>query len=332
MTAERHITWENLARLIGRGTPERLAIPGQPALSLFVEPGGRGLWLLVPWEDGHGGIRSGLEAIATRDIEIDGQRYLSVGTTLRRLFQECHAVLTAIADDIQLAKKSVLEAIRERVGAWRELLQQIAVLSREEEVGLLGELWFVRRATARYGLQAFDGWLGPKGEAHDFTGPDFSVEVKTTTSRERIHVVSDLRQLVAPPARPLFVLSLQLQPVGGSMGRSLPDAIRAISAMLAHDSSRAEAFGTCLAELGYSVAHDEYYQTRFGMRTVPVLVPVDARFPALSPDVIDRSLGPGLASRISRVTYCVNLEGMGTGDGTAEFLAVLPTGPAGDLL
>ncbi len=332
MTDHRHITWENLSALIETGIPQRMPIAGAPTLWLWLEGSQGGLRLLVPFDEGHAQIASGLTEVQIGKVTLDGAAFLTVGTSEAKLFQQCHALLTAIADDIQLRGRSVAQAIADSIAAWRLLLQQVSGMSADEQVGLVGELWLVHRAFERYGLDSIDCWLGPRAEVHDFSAPTCLIEVKTTLNRERIHIVSDLRQFVPTPGRPLYILSIQLQPVGAAGNGTLPAAVRSIESLIASDSQRADLFAAYLRKVKYSHSHESHYSASYRLRTKPALVLVNDDCPKVSPELLRKAIGAPLADRISRVTYSVNLDGLGWEDGTSEFVGVLPAASGGDLL
>ena len=84
-----------------------------------------------------------------------------------------------------------------RLGQWQEVLarRRRGRLSRNEAMGLFGELVFLRDVLAPRGriASAVAAWRGPYGDEQDFAVADVIVEVKThgTTSDGRIQISSE---------------------------------------------------------------------------------------------------------------------------------------------
>src|SRR6266513_1769014 len=55
-------------------------------------------------------------------------------------------------------------------------------LTREQALGLFGELWFLFRWMRPFSSGRIARWQGPRGARHDFQWPTASVEVKTTAA------------------------------------------------------------------------------------------------------------------------------------------------------
>src|SRR5207245_778158 len=95
------------------------------------------------------------------------------------------------------------ESVARVFARWRRFWGQLPqhLLSREQQLGLFAELWFLNvwllpRVDA---AEAVTRWRGPFGARHDFEWPTRSVEVKVTTStRGPIHYIHGLDQLVPP--------------------------------------------------------------------------------------------------------------------------------------
>jgi hypothetical protein len=198
------------------------------------------------------------------------------------------------------------------------------MLPGEAERGLLGELWLLERLIASRGPEALDAWQGPLGELHDFSVGGHGIEVKTTLSRERVHVVSSLRQLEPSEGTNLFVLSLQLRPDGTTGIPTLPEAIDLIAEQLRTDKTRAAKFAGLVRRVGYDEKHRSRFESRYRLRTKPVLVRVDERFPAITKRNLAAVLGDELSGRVVDVRYTISLDQLGHEDGSPEFLQLVP--------
>lgn len=331
MTDARHVTWTNLDKLLIGDVPVRLPVEGTPPLHLLIEANGASLCLLIPWSDQGSAPVSPLTEIQVSVRVIDGQRFLSLGASQRRLFQECFAFFLQVADEIQLRQKTPVQAFQESLASWRDMMREIPILSVEEQIGLCGELWAASRFIQTKGLSALDGWIGPLKENHDFRFDGLDLEVKTTSQQERIHFIADLSQLVPSHGHRLFLLSLQVQPTGSGGGASLADAVDSVRLRLRNDSVRLAQFESHLRLLAYDDKHRVHYSRRFKLRSSAALIPVDTSFPAITSPVINEVLGAVRAARIKRVQYQVDVYGLGVSDGTPGFLQVLPACPEGNL-
>lgn len=215
-------------------------------------------------------------------------------------------------------------ALRRSLRDWRALFEQLALLTPERQLGLLGELWLLDRLLDVNGADALDAWTGPKGEAHDFRIGKNEFEVKTTSGEHRSHVISSDSQLIPSPGHDLYLVSLQFA-AGGPDGRSLHDVVdglRSRTAMLGV-ASRFEQ----ILEAGFQLMPSNlvHYSRRMQLRSRPYLVPVTESFPRIThSDVL--ALPRSEMVRVSDVRYRLDVEGLGWEDGTVEFLALLPEG------
>lgn len=322
--ARQFLTWEHLDETVARGVPVRIAIPGEPKLELMIGEHGETLALLIPSLRGGSLSPSRFESIGLDYIQIDGADYIRLSTAAQSLFPEFYILISEIADMIQIEKKDPLKAIDDRLESWQALLGTVALLSTELQMGLMGELWVLRRLIATKGFKAIDTWTGPLGETHDFRFGDVEVEVKTTRNKRRLHIINALEQLIASPGRRLYLLSLQFAPSTGESVFSLRDLVDGIRKLLQDAPRQIALFDSFLRDnWGYNEDHREHYRTTFHLRSHPILVYVDDMFPRLKRENVRDALGR-LEQRITDIHYTVDVDGLGIADNTQEFLAVLP--------
>jgi hypothetical protein len=205
-------------------------------------------------------------------------------------------------------------------------------MTREEEIGLLGELWTLHRLFAVSGSKAVESWVAVDPESHDFRFGTTDLEVKTTVSNERLHTINNPSQVLPLEGHTLYLLSIQLAPSGVGNGHTLPEAIELLTRSLENDPASMEIFHRGLERRGYRGSDTPQYRTRFKLRNKCALIPIDTFFPAITKDDIVDLLGPDRAIRISRFQYSVKLDGLGELDGSMDFLAVIPSAQSGDLL
>ena len=151
------------------------------------------------------------------------------------------------------------------------------------------------------------------------------MEVKTTVSERRVHMIGSLTQLLAKPGRSLYILSLQFTRAGLGPGKTLTrGGGRRACRRLAHSRLRSwPELEARLERAGWRADHGPYYRTRWSLRKSARLIAVDETCPLIVPGTL-ASLGASRLSRIVQLSYRVDLEGLGSEDGSAEFLQILP--------
>lgn len=310
--------WLKLAGSIpsGESLTARFAIPTvTEKLLAAIDADGR-RHLLVPLKPDDEELRDAQSrgvTVATRELTVRDRG------TARYLDFECHdaagheafnLIGGELADGLksESTKPAVLAA---RVLAkWRRFWGQSPwqMLSREEQLGLFAELWFLSAwLIPRVGIsKALAGWRGPIGARHDFEWPGRSVEVKATTStRGRVHRINGLDQLAPPEQGELLFFSLRLRDEGGA-SNTLPGIIASCRSLLELDAGALSGFESALAQVGYSPAHEEEY-SKVRLRIVDEgLFQVQENFPRLT----QTSFAGGVPSGVERVEYEINLAGL----------------------
>jgi hypothetical protein len=324
MADREHLTWERFRDLIDAGPPAVERVMGSPIVEIFTDAGGTRIGVRTPSPDLPEFAPLVSMELRRRYLEIG--ECLEVSTANRSLFRDFYSFACSLADRIQIEKLGASDAVEQSLEAWAAVVEQEAVLSPERQLGLLGELWLLERLAESQGWErAVESWKGSEAEEHDFSWGDVDVEVKTTTSEKRIHVIGSLTQLEASPSRRLYLLSLQLTAAGSLEGTDLASTVRSIQARLSSTAPTSlAAFEAALAAVGYREEHEALYRRRLHLRTEPLLVPVDEHCPRLTRSMVD-ALGAPWTDRIQHdVRYRVDVSGLGAPDGTSEFAAVIP--------
>jgi hypothetical protein len=157
-------------------------------------------------------------------------------------------------------------------------------LTTEEEVGLFGELTFLEFLLRTIGAgPAIAAWQGPFSEEHDFVFNDVDVEVKTTVSERRRHVISGLTQLVSLRGVPLSLISIQITRADSEVGRTLPSLVAHVRRMA---SGHVVQLDQRLEALGWRSEDIDLYPTPWAFRTQPRAYHVEGEFPAMTPDLL----------------------------------------------
>jgi hypothetical protein len=321
--ARRHQSWDEFQLLVSAGHPALVTIPGTPAATLFAEAGASRIGLRID-ATGQAPV-SPLVEITIEAATFQGRRVLDVSTRNPALYREFYDFACAVSDRAQLMGRTPAVAITESLEAWGELLQRLSLLGPDRELGLIGELWMLRRLALAVGYsEAISAWRGSESEEHDFGLKDVDIEVKTTTSERRTHMIGSLSQLMPSPHRSLYLLSVQLtRNTVAAGGWTVSQAIKDVRTQVAGDETPSTEFNRKLALAGWRDEHAAHYPRRFVLRSQPALISVDADCPAITRDLI-ALLGPQRSGRILAVRYEIDVTGFGDEDGTARFLKVIP--------
>lgn len=190
---------------------------------------------------------------------------------------------------------------------WRRFWSGVnqGTLSREQQLGLVGELWFMNRwlSPTIGASKAIHMWRGPMGARNDFEAPGLGIEVKTTSRIDAAHVIHGLEQLLEPVGGALLLFSLAVrEEASGAV--SLTELVEESRTLLANDYAGLSQFDTALYSAGYDDRHAaEYVKLLFRVRSEE-LYRVSSAFPRLVPSSI---LG-GMPVGVSAVHYELRLE------------------------
>ena len=152
-----------------------------------------------------------------------------------------------------------------RIQQWQMLFDKlkIAGLSELSQIGLYGELTFLRRilqsSDKRESLVRF--WVGPQGANQDFSFPNCAVEVKTTHGKnhQKIHI-SNERQLDTSTIPRLYLYHISVD-VRVNNGETLNECIDDLISLLFSDPIALSIFRLQLSSIGYFDVHRELYST-----------------------------------------------------------------------
>jgi hypothetical protein len=253
----------------------------------------------------------GLE-VATKEMSLPERevaRYLDVichDPAGHEAFDLIGGDLAAELLDPSAKASSVVERILEK---WRRFwaLAARGMLSREEQIGLFAELWFLLLwLIPKIGIDdALAAWRGPYGSRHDFEMPSLSIEAKATSSvKGRTHRINGVDQLSPPDNGSLLLFSVQLREERGA-SNTLPAMVQRCREALAERPTALSVLDAGLVEAGYSDAHAEEY-AKLTLRLVDeALYRVEDEFPRITPDVF----ASGVPGGVEDVGYTINLSG-----------------------
>ena len=143
-----------------------------------------------------------------------------------------------LIDSIKLEsdEKQLVRTLLNRFEKWKALFSRLISqgLSPEEQRGLFGELYFLRKYLQyKSNFQCvLDSWVGPSGEVRDFQVNNWALEVKTThgNNHQKVQISSE-RQLDNTHIENLFLYHISLEKVQES-GESLNQIIASIYEIL----------------------------------------------------------------------------------------------------
>lgn len=238
-----------------------------------------------------------------------------------------HAALDTIAVELIDALEAGASIGRVRLvqnvlAKWRRFWSGIAqgVLSKEEQLGLFGELWFLNRwlAPAVGVAAAVTMWRGPAGARNDFEAPGLAIEVKTTGRVDGAHVIHGLDQLLEPPGGKLMLFNLLVRDEASGT-ENLPAQVAEARGLMAEDYALQSQFDALIYAAGYDDRlASEYAKLVLRIRDTG-LYSVTEGFPRLVP----ASLVGGVPVGVGAVEYELRLDAAG-----AWLLAATPSAAA----
>lgn len=307
------------------GVPVYVVVRERPVVRLFVDADGRRIGARLELADGAALPQSPLAEIVVDEVLDHGIRFIEISTATHGLFAHFYALITDVIERVVKDQVHPLAALGQSLSRWQALLRTLTLLTNEQQLGLLGELWVVQRLLTRLKADVLASWVGPDRQSHDFRVGDDELEVKVTTTTHRSHIINGLTQLMASPGCRLYIVSLQLAPAGVAGGWSLPEVATSIRDSLSPWPASKDRFITILEQrLRFRFSDAGYYPQRWRMRTRPHLVPVGVGCPRLVPDALSHVPKEYAMQRVSDISYRVDLEGLGFPEDHPDFIAVLP--------
>ena len=165
----------------------------------------------------------------------------------------CEDLISSISSETK--ENQLIKTILNRFEKWKSLFTKITAegLSPEEQRGLFGELFFLRKFI-QYNNDfqlVLNTWLGSEKEVRDFQMNYWALEVKTTygNNHQKVHISSE-RQLDITFIERLFLYHISLEQVHES-GESLNQIVTSINDILIPDPIALNSFKSKLYEAGY---------------------------------------------------------------------------------
>lgn len=161
--------------------------------------------------------------------------------------------------------KIILKNYSNRLIKWQSLFEKFNQegLSPEQQRGLFGELYFIRKFTMhnKNYTDLLNTWVGPESEVRDFQMGRWALEVKTTLGNNHQKVqISSERQLDITHLDKLFLYHLSLEKVQEN-GETLNQIIDSINNIFSADTIALNRFKSKLYEAGYSEQNFALYDS-----------------------------------------------------------------------
>lgn len=303
----RHLSEAALDEFLNSRPKTAVRIPGVPEIQLVFLPGkDSGVALRADW-DGNSVPDLSEYAHLSADIVRTGDRaWAELLINDPDVFRRALPVMWRIADRIQLEHLSFATAVVATLADFRELLEGALGLSLEHELGLFGELTVLDcLISGMSGPEAVAAWHGSNGAEHDFDLGCGDLEVKSTASEKRVHWIGSLGQLNPTPGRRLWLLSMQLT-TGLGEAVTIAELIGKLRSKLA--GADQDAFEKKLYAAGWRDRYAPKIRRRFRLRSIPLLLPVNADFPALTQDRVAAAGMP--LPRLREIAYSIDVAGL----------------------
>jgi len=242
---------------------------------------------------------------------------------LREVFEVLAEDLVEVACG-PVSAQSAIAAVTRRLEAWQACLRtRRQRLSREQQIGLLGELAVCRMAMEEIGhLPAVLAWQGPFDGVHDFSRSGIAIEVKTIIGVGSRIRISGLDQLSTGGIN-LTLARLRFRETPD--GPTLADEVAALRSLLDREAPHVRPeFDERLLRAGYlDVRRDDDEVVRAVLQDVRGYEVRDG-FPRLTPDMVPQG--------ITEASYALDEQMLGPflmdGNALRQFLGRMKGTPA----
>lgn len=205
----------------------------------------------------------------------------------------CEDLIANIATETN--EKQLVKTLLNRFEKWKSLFTKIASegLSPEEQRGLFGELYFIRKFMQRNQNYSavLNTWVGPANEVRDFQMGNWAMEIKTThgNNHQKIQISSE-RQLDVTHLEKLYIYHVSLEKAQES-GETLNQIVSSITNLLASDTIALNRFRSKLYEAGYFEQHLLLYDTVGYFIRQDTFYSVEAAFPRIQENELRSGVG-----------------------------------------
>ncbi|HCC79708.1 MAG: hypothetical protein A2X25_09040 [Chloroflexi bacterium GWB2_49_20] len=320
------LSWEAFEKHLYGLSPSILNMGGTRNVRVGFDPISRSMFIRLPIDPETSVPPSTFAELESGVLKDETGFVLEIKTTAKQLFREFHRFAEIITEDFEQPGQTAFGAFETATHRWRELTSRKELLTEDQQLGLQGELVFLRSLLQVQRPQSIMAWTGRNkalAERHDFRINKIDIEVKSTRSSHRRHIIHGIGQLQASEGHILYLLSLKFEGAGLGLGRSLCDEIEGIRKSLANTEIERMEFESRLLSTGYNDNDAQHYQEKLILADPPVLVIVNDKFPRITREIMSETISPEVSGRIDDVSYRVDIEGLGVMQGSEAFTDVL---------
>jgi hypothetical protein len=237
-------------------------------------------------------------------IECNSKAYLSNFTLM----------LKEILCEYDNSNYSIEKSLNKVISRWRHFLSlpRLNILPEDEIIGLIGELLLLEKFLINDPSDSLVKWVANKGE-EDFISNQNVIEVKATLKGKHEHIINGIDQLQIQSNRTKTILSLLLNNSKSHSSFSLPQLIEKCEKIIENSPDQINLLYEKLRKRGYDPRDSDLYENFQFDLIRGGYFKVDEFFPKLT----TLELKESLSSRISKVRYTIDMEGLDNLDFTS---------------
>ena len=205
----------------------------------------------------------------------------------------CEDLIASISSETN--EKKLIREILNRFEKWKSLFNKISLqgLSPEEQRGLFGELYFLRKflQSGNDFLSIVNTWVGTEKQVRDFQSNSWAVEVKTThgNNHQKVNISSE-RQLDISNLKHLFLYHISLEQLQNSE-ETLNNIVDSVTEILKTETIALNKFKSKLYEVGYFDLQRNLYDTIGYHIRQDIFYKVENDFPRIEENDIRAGVG-----------------------------------------
>lgn len=221
--------------------------------------------------------------IGTNFISTSQKDVYMINLKNEKYINNFYYLLLEILDIFSMGKEKLIELknFQEKVDQWIVFLKnnKLKKLSKEELIGLFGELFFLKELINISPNNALTLWVGPYGASQDFENSNKFVEVKTTFNRKTpfIHIASEFQ--LDPFNKELLLLSNVIIKEDKENGYLLTNIISDLKKVM--NKSDINLFNDLLRALRLNVNELTIYKEKFSLVKMNIYE-INNNFPMIS--------------------------------------------------
>jgi hypothetical protein len=234
-------------------------------------------------------------------------KYIMIKCSHKSYLQNFVLILKEILSVYDTTHIELSKSLTLVISKWRHFLSapKISILNEDEIVGLIGELIFIEYILTNVDVQLLKNWTADRGE-EDFIHKNTIIEIKTTRKEKHEHIINGIDQLLLSQTKVKYILSILLNQGENNNDISLPNLINSCVNQIAHEPELLDLFYQKLRLRKYDIRDSLLYEQYKYLIHRTGMFQVNEDFPKLTTKELQRPLN----TRISKVRYLVDMEGL----------------------